>query len=75
MSSLWAMDDIETHDNEGARDRPGVPLKSGFHFRPALDAPDARLSPEARGRVFEKMESVAEARMRAAKDGHTAYVG
>jgi hypothetical protein len=52
-----------------------VPLRSGFKYRPARDVPDAQLSAEARQRVFDKMESVEDARLRAAKDGHTAYVG
>ena len=51
---------------------PGEPLDSGFDFRPARTV---RLSAEALRRVIEKMDSVDEARLRAARDGHTAYIG
>jgi hypothetical protein len=54
---------------------PGKALDSGFRFRPARDVPEAQLSADARARVITKMDSVDEARLRAAKDGHTAYVG
>jgi hypothetical protein len=54
---------------------PGEPLESGFRFRPARAVPEAGLSDEARARVREKMDSVDEARLRAAREGHTAYVG
>ncbi len=54
---------------------PGEVLESGFRFRPARTVPEARLSADARRRVIEKMESVDEARLRAARDGHTAYIG
>lgn len=54
---------------------PGEVLDSGFRFRPARTVREGRLSDEARKRVIEKMDSVDEARLRAAKDGHTAYIG
>jgi hypothetical protein len=71
---LWAMGDAATPTDE-AVGRPGRPLDSGFRFRPARSVPEAELSPEARARVLEKIESVDEARLRAARDGHTSYVG
>ncbi|MFP5326264.1 MAG: hypothetical protein ACLGHT_02140, partial [Acidimicrobiia bacterium] len=54
---------------------PGEPLDSGFEFRPTRAARQGRLSAEALKRVIEKMDSVDEARLRAARDGHTAYIG
>jgi hypothetical protein len=54
---------------------PGEALESGFRFRRPRDVPEGRLSDEARQRVIEKMDSVDEARLRAARDGHTAYIG
>lgn len=54
---------------------PGEPLESGFRFRSARLVPEARLSEPARERVLQKMDSVDEARLRAAKEGHTACVG
>lgn len=54
---------------------PGEVLESGFRFRPVRTVREGRLSDEARRRVIEKMDSVDEARLRAAKDGHTAYIG
>ena len=54
---------------------PGEVLESGFRFRPARTVPEGSLSTDARRRVTEKMDSVDEARLRAAKDGHTAYIG
>jgi hypothetical protein len=48
---------------------------SGFCYRPTREVPEARLSDEARERVLRKIESVDEARLKAAKEGHTAYVG
>lgn len=54
---------------------PGEALESGFRFRPARTVPEGSLSADARRRVVEKMDSVDEARLRAAKDGHTAYIG
>lgn len=54
---------------------PGEVLESGFRFRPARTVPEGNLSADARRRVIEKMDSVDEARLRAAKDGHTAYIG
>lgn len=56
-------------------DLPGDPLQSGFNFRPASTVREAALPVEARRRVIEKMDSVDEARLRAARDGHTAYIG
>ena len=53
---------------------PGEVLESGFRFRPARTVPERSLSADARQRVIEKMDSVDEARLRAAKDGHTAYI-
>lgn len=75
MASLCAMADPTTPTDEVVAVLPGEPLDSGFRFRPASSVPEAQLSPEARSRVLDKMESVDEARLRAAKDGHTAYVG
>ena len=37
---------------------PGEPLDSGFEFRPTRTVRQGRLSPEALGRVIEKMDSV-----------------
>lgn len=54
---------------------PGEVLESGLRFRRARSVQAGRLSDEARKRVIEKMDSVDEARLRAAKDGHTAYIG
>lgn len=73
MSTLWRMDDPAA--NQGTPDRPGEPLDSGFTFRPASEVPEAQLSPAARARVVAKIENVDDARLRAAQDGHTSYVG
>ena len=62
------------HD-ESSDEAPGEPMESGFEYRPARDVPEAQLSDEARERVLRKMDSVDEARLKAAKEGHTAYVG
>jgi hypothetical protein len=48
---------------------PGEPLESGFEFRPRRG-----LSAEALRRVFDKMDSVDEARRIAARDSRTAYI-
>lgn len=71
LSNLPRMTDRDRDAGHVASDLPGEPLQSGFQFHPAHDV----LSAEARQRVFEKMESVDEARLRAARDGHTSYVG
>lgn len=44
---------------------PGETMKSGFRYRPV--APNGGLSDAARRRVIKKMDSVDEARRRAAK--------
>ena len=54
---------------------PGEALESGFRFRRVREVPDGLLTNEARQRVIEKMDSVDEARLRAARDGHSAYIG
>jgi hypothetical protein len=54
---------------------PGEPLDSGFRFRPAREVPEQQLSGEAIDRVLQKMDSVDSARLRAAQEGQTAYVG
>lgn len=69
------MDDSTATSDEAADVLPGEPLDSGFRFRPARNVPEARLSDAARERVLRKMESVDAARLRAAKESHTAYVG
>ncbi len=74
MSTLCAMDDPTPADLAEAT-LPGEALQSGFTFRPARNVPEARLSSEAHARVLETMESVDRARLRAAKDASTAYVG
>jgi hypothetical protein len=75
MSTLAIMADPTPPADDVELPLPGEALESGFRFRPAREAPEARLSAEARRRVIEKMDSVDEARLRAARDGHTAYVG
>jgi hypothetical protein len=75
MRTLSPMADPTTTPPDAETQLPGEALDSGFEFRSAQTMPEARLSPEARRRVIEKMESVDEARLRAARDGHTAYVG
>lgn len=52
---------------------PGRPLKSGFRFRPADEYPV--LSPEARQRVLDKIQSVNHARMRAAEQASQSVIG
>jgi hypothetical protein len=75
MSTITAVPEsvssLELPDGE----LPGEPLESGFRFRAARLVPEAKLSEPARERVLQKMDSVDEARLRAAKEGHTAYVG
>jgi hypothetical protein len=83
VSTLCTMDDPEAADQtsstpavHGSTARlPGEPLESGFNLRSTAEAPEATLSPDAQARVLEKIDSVDEARLRAAKDGHTAYIG
>lgn len=69
------MDDLAMPTEAPTTDLPGQPLVSGFRLRRSRDVPEAALSDAARERVFDKMQSVDEARLRAARDGHTAYVG
>jgi hypothetical protein len=74
VPTLWTVADPGIgfdSDNE----LPGEPMISGFCYRPTREVPEARLSDEARERVLRKIESVDEARLKAAKEGHTAYVG
>ncbi len=71
LSNLPRMTDRERDASHVVSELPGEPLQSGFEFGPAHEV----LSAEARRRVLEKMESVDEARLRAARDGHTSYVG
>jgi hypothetical protein len=54
---------------------PGIELKSGFRMRRADAVPSARLNDEARERVTRKIDSVDAARLHAAREGHTAYIG
>lgn len=54
---------------------PGKPLDSGFRFRPAAEHPELQLSPEARRRVLAKIESVRQARLRAAEQAGQSIVG
>jgi hypothetical protein len=67
-------DESELGANEWS-EPPGEPLESGFEFRPARTVRQGRLSVEALRRVIDKMDSVEEARLRAARDGHSAYIG
>lgn len=64
------------HDNEtDSPDRPappGTPLRTGFEVGRTNGA---QLSDDAKARVLRKMQSVDEARARAAEDSRTAYVG
>jgi hypothetical protein len=69
------MSDVNQQEAVDPVGLPGEALDSGFRFRPARSVSQGRLSDEARRRVIEKMDSVDEARLRAAKDGHTAYIG
>ena len=74
MPTLTAVpDDAPPSDQDETL--PGEVLESGFRFRRAREVPEGRLSEDARKRVIEKMDSVDEARLRAARDGHTAYIG
>ena len=75
MRTLTRMSDSNQPADDELVTLPGEVLESGFRFRPARTVPEGRLSDEARRRVIEKMDSVDEARLRAAKDGHTAYIG
>lgn len=70
-ATLCAVEDTAT-SHEPPR-RPGEPLVSGF--TPGENRRGARLSAAAQTRVLNKMRSVDEARMRAAKDSRTSYVG
>lgn len=54
---------------------PGVPLSSGFSYRPADELPELQLSDEAKDRVLAKMDSVADARRRAAASASTYVIG
>lgn len=68
-------DDVDVISDDEAPARPGVELGSGFSFRPARSVDEACLSEPARNRVLAKMRSVDEARLRAAREGQTAYLG
>ncbi len=74
MRTLLCMADV-VGEAEVDAELPGEPLESGFRFRKSRDAPGGMLSKEARQRVIAKMDSVDQARLRAARDGHTAYIG
>jgi hypothetical protein len=65
------------HSETGTRKcpLPGRPLPSGFDYRPADEFPELTLSPEARKRVLDKMDSVAEARRRAWETADRTVVG
>lgn len=54
---------------------PGVAVDSGFDYRPASEFPQLQLSKEARQRVLDKIDSVAEARRRAAASANSYVVG
>ena len=56
-------------------DLPGVPLDSGFRFRPASEHPELLLPPAARQRVLNKIESVRLARLRAAESAAVSAIG
>lgn len=71
MSTLTRMSDESQLGANEFGEPPGEPLESGFE--PTVR--QGRLSAEAMRRVIEKMDSVDEARLRAARDGHTAYIG
>ncbi len=75
MPTLTRMSDESQVGANELGEPPGEPLESGFEFRPARTVRQGRLSAEALRRVIEKMDSVEEARLRAARDGHTAYIG
>lgn len=59
------VDTGENGDCAAVEGLPGRELPSGFDYRPASEFPELTLSPEARQRVLDKMDSVAEARRRA----------
>lgn len=59
-------------DGPRVPDLPGEPLDSGFRYRPA---PRDLLSPEARRRVDDKIESVRQARLRAKAEAGQSVVG
>lgn len=54
---------------------PGEPLASGFTYGPRSEFPEIELSEEARQRILEKMDSVDEARLRAAESSNRTYIG
>lgn len=54
---------------------PGEMLSSGFMFRPSSEVPQAQLSPEARQRVLDKIDSSTEALRRAEVASRTAVIG
>jgi len=70
-STLCYVDDDENETSERP-EPPGTPLRTGFE---SGRKGTALLSYEAKQRVLEKMNSVDEARARAAEDSRTAYVG
>lgn len=57
---------IEVRAHEPALRLPGVPLDSGFTYKPGYP----RMSLEAEQRVLDKMDSVNEARRVAMEDSH-----
>jgi hypothetical protein len=75
MSRMADMEESQETSAYSNDDLPGEPLDTGFRFRDARSVPEAQLSRDARERVLAKMDSVDEARLRAAKEGQTAYVG
>lgn len=75
MATLTFVDDVTAVPDDADDQLPGEPLASGFTFKPTRAVPEARLSDEARARILAKMDSVDQARLRAAREGHTAYVG
>lgn len=54
---------------------PGHPLPSGFESDPPLDVPPFELSDEDVREIDEMVESVDQARLRAAEGSRRAYVG
>lgn len=64
-----------TEADEAAGGLPGRPLESGFAYRPASEFPQLRLRDEARRLVLEKMDSVDDARLKAAETSSSTYIG
>lgn len=62
-------------DDEAAEGLPGRPLDSGFDYEPVARFTELQLGDEAAEQVLAKIDSVDNARLRAAETSSSTYIG